>query len=296
VRRLLIRPGGIGDTILSFPAMECLRAGYTEVWVRSEIVPLIRFADRVRSIASTGIDLLGLEGVEPPAELVRGLGSFDEIVTWYGANRPEFQSALGSFCKNARYLKALPPATGVHAADFFLEQAGLEQAGPERAGVHGPAVPRIDVGEVERRPSIVFHPFSGSDRKNWPLARFEELARELACVEWAARPDWVAGRFAPRPQARFENLLDLARWIAGARLYIGNDSGITHLAAAAGARTIALFGPTDPEAWGPRGTGVTILRAPSMHEISMAMVRDAIAAALAASPPARNRQPGRGAR
>jgi hypothetical protein len=255
--------------------MEFLRAEYTEVWVRSEIIPLIRFADRVRSIASTGIGLMGIEGVEPPAGLAPLLGSFDEICTWYGANRPEFRAALGSFCTNSHFLAALPPARGVHAADFFLEQVGG----------NGRAIPRIDVGEPERRPTIVFHPFSGSERKNWPLERFEELAGELGNVEWAARPGWLP----------FENLLDLARWMAGARLYVGNDSGITHLAAAAGVRTIALYGDTDPEVWGPRGANVTILRAPSMAGISTAMVLDAIRAELAGSGSTRHRRPDRDA-
>ena len=245
--------------------MEHLRAGYTEVWVRSDIIPLVGFADRVRSIASTGIDLLGIEDVKPPAELLDSLGSFHEIVTWYGSNRPEFQAALGSFCKNVRFLPALPvEGDSVHAADFFLKQVGGR----------GPARPRIDIGDVERRPSLVLHPFSGSDRKNWPMPRFLELERDLGVVEWAERPDWV----------RFENLLELAKWIAGARLYVGNDSGITHLAAAAGARVIALFGPTNPKVWGPRGTGVTIIRARSMEEITIEMVRDMIAQQLRLRP------------
>jgi hypothetical protein len=66
--RLIIRPGGIGDCILSLPAIEHLRAEYTEVWVPSAVVPLIRSVE-ARAIASTGIDLLGLPGVEPAARL-----------------------------------------------------------------------------------------------------------------------------------------------------------------------------------------------------------------------------------
>ncbi len=264
-RRLIIRPGAIGDTILGFPAMEHLAAGGpTEIWVRSEILPLVRFADRTRAISATGIDLLGIPGVDPPASLVSELASFREIVSWYGANRPEFREALGSFCKNVRFLEALPPGGSVHAADFFMGQAG--------GGV--PATPRIDLGPVERRPTVVLHPFSGSPGKNWPYERFRELERWYP-VEWAAEPDWV----------RFENLMELARWMAGARVYVGNDSGITHLAAAAGARVIALFGPSDAGIWGPRGASVRIVRARSMAEISIGMVRSAIDRELEQSAP-----------
>ena len=79
--------------------------------------------------------------------------------------------------------------------------------------------------------------------------------------------------------------MDVGRWMAGARLYVGNDSGITHLAAAVGAPVIALFGPTDPGIWGPRGSSVRIVRARSMEEISTAAVRDAIHLQLERTPP-----------
>jgi hypothetical protein len=89
MRRLVIRPGAMGDLILSLPALESLETGYTEVWVSGPNVPLIRFAHRVRSIAATGLNLLGV--TEPPEHLIGELRSFDSIVSWYGANRPEFR-------------------------------------------------------------------------------------------------------------------------------------------------------------------------------------------------------------
>ena len=48
--------------------------------------------------------------------------------------------------------------------------------------------------------------------------------------------------------------------LAGARVFLGNDSGITHLATAAGCPTVAVFGATDPRVWAPRGTHVTVLQ------------------------------------
>lgn len=52
----------------------------------------------------------------------------------------------------------------------------------------------------------------------------------------------------------------LAALMSEVDLYLGNDSGITHLAAACGTPTIALFGPTDPQVWGPQGPQVSIIR------------------------------------
>src|SRR5438552_9965419 len=92
MRRLVIRPGAIGDCIVSLPALEFLRTDYLEVWTSSAIVPLVRLASHVRSIASTGLDLAGV--TEAPARLLETLRTFDSIVSWYGANRPEFQEAV----------------------------------------------------------------------------------------------------------------------------------------------------------------------------------------------------------
>ena len=73
---------------------------------------------------------------------------------------------------------------------------------------------------------------------------------------------WCAGPEDPPLEGavRIDDLYELACWLAGARLYAGNDSGITHLAAAAGAPVLALFGPTDPAVWAPRGANVRVYR------------------------------------
>jgi heptosyltransferase III len=229
MRRLLIRPGAIGDVIVSLPALAFLKADYTEVWTPSAVVPLIQVADKVLSIAASRIDML-------PDGFAERLSPFDEIVSWYGSNR----EILETLHPRIVFHKALP-AGELHATDFYARQVGAPLA-------HNP---KIAVQRVARE-TIVIHPFSGSVRKNWPHESFLELADRLPLpVEWA--------------QDRFENLLELATWMAGARLYIGNDSGITQLAAAVGMPVIALFGPSDPAIWGPRHA--KILKDASVNEV-----------------------------
>lgn len=260
MRRLLIRPGGIGDVILSLPAMEHLRTGYTEVWVPRQSVPLIRWADCVRPIAATGLDLMGLPACEPPRPLLDALAGFDSIVSWYGARRPEFREAVAALGLPFRFCNALPSGS-CHAADFFLKQAGGR----------GRAVPKIPCAVVPHR-SVVIHPFSGSAAKNWPLDHFRAVARALDVpVAWSAGPE------EPLDGAvRFDDLFDLASWLGGSRVYVGNDSGITHLAAAAGARVIALFGPSDPGVWAPRGDCVRVIRGATLDAIDVSTVIDAV--------------------
>ncbi len=254
MRRLAIRPGGIGDFIVSLPALECLRTEYFEVWTRSETVPLVRFADRARSIASTGLDLLGV--TDPPDQLLQELRGFDSIVSWYGANRPEFRAETERLGLPFTFLPALPAeGTGVHAVDFYLGQ--VRTLGP----CESDGIPRIPLPPETENPDdenfAVIHPFSGSERKNWPLENFGQLARRLGLampVYWCYGPN-----DPPDDEAvRIENLYELARWLARASLYVGNDSGITHLAAAVGTPVLALFGPTDPAVWAPRGPDVRV--------------------------------------
>lgn len=223
MRTLLIRPGAIGDCIRHFPEMEALRGDYTEVWIPRPLAPLVLFADRVRALADTGIDLAGLPGMAlPPA-----LETFDRIHSWYGTQRADFRAAVAHL--PFTFHPALPTGPPV-------------------------GVPRIALSGA-RHESIVLHPFSGSAKKNWPLAHFRELAAMLGEVAWTCGPE------EELPGAvRFGDLAELARWISGARLYIGNDSGITHLAAAVGTPVLALFGPTDPAIWCPAGAHVRWMR------------------------------------
>jgi heptosyltransferase-3 len=255
MRRLLIRPGAIGDFILSLPALECLRADDTEVWVAAPNVPLVRFAP-ARSIRATGLDLLGV--ADPPPHLLDELRSFDSIVSWYGANRPEFREHVAALGLPFTFFPALPrEGERIHAADFYLRQAASISL------CRSDGIPRIECDRAQAdRPGsgfAVIHPFSASPRKNWPLEKFRALAHRLEPrlpVHWCSSPEDPPLEGA----VRIDDLYELACWLARASLYIGNDSGITHLAAAVGTPVLALFGPTDPDVWGPRGPHVRIAR------------------------------------
>jgi ADP-heptose:LPS heptosyltransferase len=263
MRRLLIRPGAIGDCIVSFPALESLRTDYTEIWVPTPIVSLVQFADRVCSISSTGLDSFGIEGLEAPASLVKRLAGFDEIISWYGAKRHEFRAALAQVCQRCTFFDALPLAGAhEHATDFYARQTGAPLG----------LVPRIHTDRTETRNSVVVHPFSGSAKKNWPLSRFAELSNALSLrVEWLAGPEEEL-----REAHRFDNLLEAATWIHRARLYVGNDSGMTHLGAATGVQTLALFGPTDPAVWAPRGENVTVLKDEPIADLPVPRVLETV--------------------
>ncbi len=239
--------------------MECLKADYVEVWAASQNLPLARFADRTRSIAATGLDMLEFA---PSEQLMQQLHSFDSIISWYGANHPEFRAAVKDL--PFQFFTAIPPDdNAVHAADFFAAQVGCPV----------PAVPRIPCPRLDGGFAVI-HPFSGSARKCWPLDRYRELARRL---EMTIPVRWCAGPEDSLPAAvRIADLYELGCWLATARVYIGNDSGITHLAAAVGTPVVALFGPTAPRIWAPRGDQIRVIAKPTLTDITVEEVLDSL--------------------
>jgi ADP-heptose:LPS heptosyltransferase len=230
-RRLLIRPGAIGDVILSLPALEAARATYTEVWAPRPMLPLIRFADRTRALADTGLDLVGVvEGAR-----VTELETFDSIYSWYGTHRPEFRDAVRHL--PFTFFPALPPPAE--------------------------GTPRIAVPEAAVQNFAIIHPFASNRDKRWPFENFREVAARLEIpVKWCAGPQEHL-----EDAIRVVDLYELACWISTARVYIGNDSGIAHLAAAVGTPVIAIFLASDPRVWAPRGADVTVLECPSVAEV-----------------------------
>ena len=181
-----------------------------------------------------------------------------------------------------------PPAAPRHEAEVYLDTlraVGLTPVAPrlefrpssaDEAELEGIRIKDEGLGmttpsSVLRPPSfILLHPAGGVNpgmtllAKRWPAARFAHLADRLA-DEVGARVVLVGGpgdrevsaevvRHARRPlldltgQLGFGALGALARRAA---LYIGNDTGATHLAVAVGAPTLMLMGPTDPRRYGP---------------------------------------------
>jgi ADP-heptose:LPS heptosyltransferase len=114
---------------------------------------------------------------------------------------------------------------------------------------------------------VAVHPGSGSRTKNWPFDRFVECARRLSPGRpWLLVLGPAEDDVPPSADALVARAMPLRRLgavIARAGLFLGNDSGVSHLAAACGTKTLALFGPTDPAQWAPVGGAVLTLRAES---------------------------------
>lgn len=247
IRRLLIRPGAIGDFIVSLPALESLRTDYTEVWCASQNVPLARFANLARSIVVAGLDRLGLLAAD---EVIERLQSFDSIISWYGANNPEFRVLVERLDLPFQFLPSLPSGRQ-HAVEFYLNQAR------ELGAASRSRFPEI-LCPAANRTFAVLHPFASSPAKRAPMALFEEIASRLSAkmpVHWLCGPEEEL-----KGAARIEDLYELACWLCQARIFVGNDSGISHLAAAVRTPVQAFFRTTDPQIWAPRGPSVNTVQ------------------------------------
>jgi heptosyltransferase-3 len=157
-----------------------------------------------------------------------------------------------------------------------LEELGI-MAGVAPFRLRLPPVNERELGFAPGVPILALGPGSGSPAKNWPLAHYYEISRALAFeqglqVVWLTGPaeeavlPYINGIAAAQDQAVWAGLplMRVAGLLSCTRLYLGGDSGITHLAAAAGARrVVALFGATDPRVWAPQGDRVTVLTPPS---------------------------------
>ncbi len=140
-----------------------------------------------------------------------------------------------------------------------------------------------DLGRAVVSGATLIHPGSGSPQKCWPIERFVRVSRTLQ-VE-GHRLLWIRGpaeAHFPGGASGFEviehpSLEVLSATLASARLFIGNDSGISHLAAAVGAPTIVIFGPTSDSVWRPDGPRVQTIRS-ALGELDAVRVAEVMAA------------------
>lgn len=244
------------------------------------------YAEEIFSVDQRGMASFYVREGVLDHELSRFFSGFDLIVV-FGKDRN------GPFIQNLKrisqgeifFIDSLPKwDEGVHLTDYLLNQLtgyGLSP-GEGRPRLYLTAEDREwakrfwmkhGVSPEERPKTVVLHPGSGSRKKVWPLDRFLDLVRELA-PRLGGRCLIVLGPAeGPEIQRAIESLnlpglviakglslLELASVIEGSRLFIGNDSGVSHLAAALQIPVVAIFGPTDPRVWSPRGERVMVVR------------------------------------
>ncbi|MCK4728100.1 MAG: glycosyltransferase family 9 protein, partial [Desulfobacterales bacterium] len=132
--------------------------------------------------------------------------------------------------------------------------------------------PKSKIRNLQEKNLIIMHPGAGSPRKRWPVENFVQVATiirkmnlgEVVFVVGPAESD-LAPFIKARPKGGFRvyEVCDLSHvmvLVQQARCFLGNDSGVTHLAAFMGTPTVAIFGPSSPKRWAPVGRATKVLR------------------------------------
>jgi heptosyltransferase III len=302
-RILVIRGGAIGDFILTLPAIRLLRENFPatgiEILGYRQIITLAEgryYAKAIRCIEYG--PLAGFFHPRAPLdpELCSYFSGFQQVISYLYDPDELFSGCLRrAGVKN--FLAASPKiGPGLHAARQLaapLEQLALWLDDPA-AQVYPSAADQAAADRLladRTSPLLAIHPGSGGAQKNWPLDHWRQLMLSVAKDGIFHHLLLIGGEcdgdrlnalrdLLPDRMTVLENLPlpVLAAVLGRCALFIGHDSGISHLAAAVGTRTLLIFGPTDPSVWAPANAETTILQAPGgdLSELEVESVLDKI--------------------
>ena len=302
---LLLHAGALGDFVLTLSVIQRLRSlfGATHVVTiassgAAQLAAGRSAVDEFIAPDACGLHTLFNESTPPDERLIRHLRSARWIINFLSDEHERIHRRLAAITP-ARLVSIAPQPTPttINSRRHITEQ-WCEQIRQQAVQLSKPCAPtlRIEGNRIDGAKQVLIHPGSGGRDKCWPIDRFFEAA-DIA-RDMGARICWMLGpvecdrdraltdRVHERTQQQDETLVieeelrQAARRIAESDLYLGNDAGMTHLAAAIGTPTIALFGPTDPRIWRPLNPQVCVISAgespTSMDGIEVATVVEAM--------------------
>jgi ADP-heptose:LPS heptosyltransferase len=282
-RILVIRSGAIGDIIAMSVVFQALRRRYPSAYIeavgpveRLQLINIPGLINTVTSIDAPDLSTVYSEHPRMPCRLITFFQQFDTILLYSFDPQNIVTQNLCNICAHQVYRFDPFPSEGMnlHITRYLLET--LEFLGSFETSL----IPEIAFPECisqiscPERFHLALHPGSGSSQKNWAIEHFVEICTravqtyqmKIVVLTGPAEEDNVYSIFTrslPERALRFLREMPLAEIAAELRkcsLYIGNDSGISHLAATVGVSTIAIFGPSNPQVWRPLGKHVVIVR------------------------------------
>jgi heptosyltransferase-3 len=299
-RVLVIFPGALGDLMCLMPALAAISRRHPgasiELMARLELARLVAGRSVVARAHSIDAREVGELFSDKAGNARRFFGEFDRIYSFFASDDPRFRARLAAATDADVSFHPFRPGGDGHVSAGYLRAIG-EDASPTDARLEPTsddlaaasrvlAQSRCDAANL-----IVIFPGSGSPAKNWPVGKFlkvsvmqpstlanrASVAVILGPAEASIEPIFRDAGVTVLKDLELPTVAALAR-IATA--FVGNDSGVSHLAAAVGASGVVLFGPTDPVRWrplGPRGDAqVRVLRRQPLDSIDVREVADAL--------------------
>jgi heptosyltransferase-2 len=313
---LFIRGGALGDFIVTLPTLRLLRQRWPDAHIEvlghprlAEIALHRHYLNAIRSVNHGPLSAFFTPRAVLDPAWMDYIGSFDLVLSYFYDPDGLFLANLQR-CKPGRILThspRVPEEFGRPAARHFagiVEPLGLALAddvasdlfpSPEDAAAARAFLTGLKPGTR----LVAIHPGSGGETKNWPVESWAELGRrltraapDLALLLVEGEADAEPARFlieawkdVPYLRAR-ELPLPIMAALFGEKetaLFLGHDSGVTHLAAASrrDLPVLALFGPTDPAVWAPPRPGVRVLKGvPALKDLAVEEVFQAAFALL----------------
>ncbi len=267
-RVTVIRLRSLGDCVLTTPALAILKEHRPDLQIGVVV------ADRFRAIFEGNPDVDRIlrpsirEVQQYGGELCLNLHGGTRSAMLTVASLAPLRAGFGHYRFTGVYNVVIPRAQQILAEERTVHTAEHLASAMFYLGVPVCDIPRAKLfAEPPRRtrPYAVFHPFASRADKTWPAERFVEVARSL-CDRF--EPVFIAGpnddvsafrEFDVIANAPLSRVMSL---ISGAEMFIGNDSGPAHIAAAFGVRTTVIFGASDPAIWGPWRTACSVISDP----------------------------------
>jgi ADP-heptose:LPS heptosyltransferase len=288
-RILVIRTGGLGDTLLMWPALTAVRRRFPNARIdlmghreRCQLLAVPQGADLALDVEGSGLHVLFEISAAPPDSVRARFGTYDAVVAFAAPGDYALAENL-SACGVEEVHAFLPyPTAGeaIHAAEHAKQSLiGVDLAAPGEDPLLGVSAKEREDGaqallslDLWKKKLALLAPGSGSASKNWPPQRFAELAMHLSkkgftpvLLEGPADSSAVSAVLdcagADRPPVLVDQSpATLKGVVSHVQLFVGNDAGPTHLAALMGVPTVAIFGPSDPVRWSPIGPRVALVR------------------------------------
>jgi ADP-heptose:LPS heptosyltransferase len=258
----VVHPGALGDVLLAVPALRALRAtrapltatGRITIAAQPQIGALLvelRVVDHAVVFDTLGLDALFTDARLADTPVAVRLARAARVVCWFGTRDPQFTARLRTLAPDAVVARpALPPGlvwehllrTVGGAADVrpILVAPGLVERGCDAL---------LALGWDGHSRVLVLHPGSGGVAKRWPTAGFIDVIKAIdatVVVHQGPADGEVVERLVMQTRRPVLRLFDpalptLAGVLAAAGVYLGNDSGVSHLAAAVGTPSVVLF-------------------------------------------------------
>ncbi len=267
-RVAIIRLRSLGDCVLTTPAINLLNGARPDLKIGVAVEK--RFASVFEN--------------NPAVEYIAG-ANWQDVRNWkpalcvnlHGGTRSQWMTALSGAPWRAgfahhnftfAYNFKIPRAQRILGVNRTVHTAEHLASAMFALGVAIQPIPRATLfatpSPIAGRYGVI-HPFASAADKQWPADRFCELARYLQL--WNFKPVFLAGpgddasAFKPH-QVVQGSLQDAKAVVSKASVFIGNDSGPAHIAAAFGIPSVVLFGNSNPAIWGPWETESAVVVAP----------------------------------